>query len=81
MNKDKIIELCKLIEENANRIYCSSDPLSENSNLALVILETIDSIRKELEKANDQFEYKVSWGVDLQTEHERYLCEKVFGTN
>ena len=33
---------------------------------------------KELEKANDQFEYKVSWGVDLQTEHERYLCEKVF---
>ena len=34
---------------------------------------------KELEKANDQFEYKVSWGVDLQTEHERYLCEKVFG--
>ena len=34
---------------------------------------------KELEKANDQFEFKVSWGIDLQTEHERYLCEKVFG--
>ncbi len=33
---------------------------------------------KELEKYNDEFEYKVSWGVDLQTEHERYLCEKVF---
>ena len=33
---------------------------------------------KELEKVNDQFEYKVSWGVDLQTEHERYLCEKIF---
>ena len=33
---------------------------------------------KELEKANDKFEYKVSWGVDLQTEHERYLCENVF---
>ena len=32
----------------------------------------------ELEKHNDQFEYKVSWGIDLQTEHERYLCEKVF---
>ena len=26
---------------------------------------------KELEKANDQFEYKVSWGTDIQTEHER----------
>ena len=33
---------------------------------------------KELEKANDKFEFKVSWGVDLQTEHERYLCENVF---
>lgn len=33
---------------------------------------------KELEKANDKFEYKVSWGVDLQTEHERYLCEEIF---
>ena len=33
---------------------------------------------KELEKHNDKFEYKVSWGVDLQTEHERYLCEQIF---
>ena len=33
---------------------------------------------KELEKHNDKFEYKVSWGVDLQTEHERYLCENIF---
>lgn len=31
-----------------------------------------------LEEHNDEFEYKVSWGVDLQTEHERYLTEKVF---
>ncbi len=34
---------------------------------------------KELEKVNEQFEYKVSWGTDLQTEHERYICEKLFG--
>ena len=27
---------------------------------------------------NDEFEYKVEWGTDLQTEHERYLTEKVF---
>ncbi len=31
-----------------------------------------------LEKHNDKFEYKVSWGCDLQTEHERYLTEKIF---
>ena len=34
---------------------------------------------KELEKVNDQFEYPVHWGTDIQTEHERYLSEKVFG--
>ena len=33
---------------------------------------------KILEKHNDEFEYKVSWGCDLQTEHERYLTEKEF---
>ncbi|MEG1790558.1 MAG: asparagine--tRNA ligase [Oscillospiraceae bacterium] len=27
---------------------------------------------------NDEFDFKVSWGCDLQTEHERYLTEKVF---
>ncbi len=31
-----------------------------------------------LEKNNEKFEYKMSWGADLQTEHERYLTEEVF---
>ena len=34
---------------------------------------------KILEEHNDAFEYKVSWGSDLQTEHEKFLTEKVFG--
>ena len=34
---------------------------------------------KELEKVNDKFEFPVYWGCDLQTEHERYLSEKIFG--
>ena len=33
---------------------------------------------KLLEQNNDQFDYKVYWGCDLQTEHERYLTEKLF---
>lgn len=33
---------------------------------------------KLLEKNNHKFDYKVSWGADLQTEHERYLTEQVF---
>ncbi len=31
-----------------------------------------------LEKSGQQFEYPVSWGLDLQSEHERYLAEEVF---
>ena len=31
-----------------------------------------------LEKHNEEFEYKVFWGCDLQTEHERFLTEKEF---
>jgi len=34
---------------------------------------------KELEKNNDKFEFPVTWGTDIQTEHERYLSEVVFG--
>lgn len=36
--------------------------------------EAIDLLKKE----NDSFNYPVDWGKDLQTEHERYLTEKVF---
>lgn len=31
-----------------------------------------------LKKSGEKFEYPVEWGMDLQTEHERYLTEKVF---
>ena len=31
-----------------------------------------------LKKNNDKFDYKVDWGCDLQTEHERYLTEQIF---
>lgn len=33
---------------------------------------------KMLEEHNDEFEFKVYWGCDLQTEHERFLTEKIF---
>mgnify|MGYP004618208915 CR=1 FL=1 len=33
---------------------------------------------KELEKHNDKFDFKVYWGCDLQTEHERFLTEEIF---
>src|SRR5262245_41892590 len=33
---------------------------------------------KVLEKSGEPFQYPVSWGLDLQSEHERFLTEKVF---
>ncbi|MCM1393058.1 MAG: asparagine--tRNA ligase [Faecalibacterium sp.] len=33
---------------------------------------------KMLEEHNDEFEFKVYWGCDLQTEHERFLTEQIF---
>jgi asparaginyl-tRNA synthetase len=32
-----------------------------------------------LEKAHKNFDFPVQWGTDLQAEHERYLCEELFG--
>lgn len=34
---------------------------------------------EELEKHKEEFDYPVFWGCDLQTEHERYLTEKICG--
>ena len=49
--------------------------VAENDFARITYTEAI----KLLEAHNDEFEYKVFWGCDLQTEHERYLTEKEFG--
>ena len=46
-----------------------------NSDFARI---TYTDAVEELKKHNDKFEYKVEWGVDLQTEHEKYLTEVIF---
>ena len=46
-----------------------------NSDFARV---TYTQAVEELIKNNDNFEYKVEWGCDLQTEHEKYLTENVY---
>ena len=46
-----------------------------NSDFArITYTEAVDILKKSGEK----FEYPVEWGIDLQTEHERYITEKVF---
>jgi asparaginyl-tRNA synthetase len=34
---------------------------------------------KELEQSKEKFEFPVKWGIDLQSEHEKYLTDKVVG--
>ncbi len=34
---------------------------------------------EDLEKSKESFEFPVSWGIDLASEHEKYLTEKVYG--
>ena len=53
------------------------DRLTNVVNNNFVKLEYTEAI-KILEKVKDKFEFPVSWGTDLQSEHERYLTEQVY---
>ncbi len=70
---------------------CPEDMEFFNQRIDNSVLETVNNIINEdferitytnaialLEKADKTFEYPVEWGVDLQSEHERYLCEEHF---
>ena len=46
----------------------------ENDFARVTYTEAIDILSKH----NDKFDYKVSWGCDLQTEHERYLTVQIY---
>jgi asparaginyl-tRNA synthetase len=48
------------------------------ANASFAIMEYGEAIER-LKKASVAFEYPVEWGLDLQTEHERYLTEHVVG--
>ncbi|MEK7067951.1 MAG: asparagine--tRNA ligase, partial [Patescibacteria group bacterium] len=62
-----------------------------NERIDKTILKRLENVRdsqfehityteaiKRLEQAGKKFEFPVSWGIDLQTEHERYLTENLF---
>ena len=70
---------------------CSDDMEFFNARIDNTIIDNLKSIIKqkferitytdgikELEKSKEKFEYPVKWGIDLQSEHEKYLTEKVF---
>lgn len=69
---------------------CPEEMKFFNEMIDKTLLERLDQVRNSdfvrmtykeaidhLEKADVKFEYPVSWGSDLQSEHERYICEKI----
>jgi asparaginyl-tRNA synthetase len=70
---------------------CASDMEFFNERIDNTVIETLKGIVEHkferityteavdiLEKCGETFEFPVSWGIDLQSEHERYLTEKKF---
>ncbi len=75
-----VIDRCKRDMEFFNRFIDTSviktvEGLVSQHFEYLTYTEGIDILLK----AKERFEFPVAWGNDLQSEHERYLCEKVFG--
>jgi asparaginyl-tRNA synthetase len=70
---------------------CKEDMELFNRFIDATVIETLEKIISQdfkvltyaegidiLSKSGEGFEYPVTWGSDLQSEHERYLCEKAF---
>jgi len=57
-----------------NSVLDNAQNIIDNEFARITYTEAI----KLLEKSTQNFEYKVEWGIDLQSEHERYLAEKLF---
>ncbi len=78
--------LCKEVLERAERELSflekhykniSLDEIKELSEKPFVHITYTDTI-KELEKVKESFEFPVKWGLDLQSEHERFITDKIF---
>ncbi|MBW4686639.1 MAG: asparagine--tRNA ligase [Komarekiella atlantica HA4396-MV6] len=57
-----------------NTVLATAENIINNQFERLTYTEAV----KLLEKADVKFEYPVTWGLDLQSEHERYLAEQLF---
>ena len=74
-----VLETCPADMEFFDQFY-DKELLSRLENIVnsdFGVVTYTDAV-KILEENNDSFDYKVSWGIDLQTEHEKYLTEKIY---
>lgn len=73
-----VLERCPSEMDFFNQYYDNTliDKLSGIINADFARMPYTEAVER-LEKSGESFQYPVSWGCDLQTEHERYLTEKV----
>lgn len=57
-----------------NTVLATAENITNNEFQRITYTEAIDL----LQKADKKFDYPVEWGLDLQSEHERYLAEDLF---
>lgn len=74
-----VMKECRAELEFFNRFYDNTliermTNLCENEFARISYTDAV----KMLEESGHKFDYPVSWGIDLQTEHERYLTEQIF---
>ena len=76
---DYVLKTCPADMEFFNEFFDKGllERLNNIVNSDFGVVTYTDAV-KILEENNDKFEYKVSWGVDLQTEHEKYLTEQIY---
>lgn len=68
----------KPMEERSMELIEKLKFVCENDFVRLPYTEAIDVLRNSAPYKKGKFQYKVEWGTDLQSEHERYLVEKHF---
>ena len=89
-NAELAVDLLKSIFSHVLE-HCEEDMAFFNRFIDSSAIETLENLVAQdfemltytkgvdlLSRSGEKFEYPVSWGMDLQSEHERYLCEKVF---
>merc|ERR1712176_673502 len=75
-NKEDVAFFDKFVSKGREQLLVH---LLETPWHRITYTEAVDELRKAVDGGKVKFEYPVEWGTDLQTEHERYLTETVFG--
>jgi asparaginyl-tRNA synthetase len=73
-----VLKSCPMEMEFLNQFVDNTliERLTAVANAEFARMEYTEAI-EHLEKVKDRFEFPVKWGVDLQSEHERYICEEI----